>query len=68
MDKKTISEILKKNPNIDKDLLEKTQDMIKELRNAGIRSHSVASQPPTDPYSSSGKIHAAGKLSKRTKR
>jgi len=60
MNDETMSEILKKNPQVNKDLLRKALDILRQMDAAGVKSNAISAMPPVDPYSGITRRHGLG--------
>jgi hypothetical protein len=58
MDEKLLAELLRKNPRVDKELIERTQRVLRALLEAGVRPTALSSSPPAEPYAISRGIRS----------
>jgi hypothetical protein len=62
MDEKKVSELLEKSAHVDRDLFERTQEVLRKLRQAGVKSGSISALPATDPYSTTRRTSSRGQI------
>jgi hypothetical protein len=60
MEKVTLNEILAKNPQVDREVVNNAINLVRQLRSAGVKSKSIAASPPSDPYSGYGNLKTQG--------
>jgi hypothetical protein len=66
MDMILIEELLNKNPQVNKDMLEKSLEAAQEVHATGVKCACISATPPIDPYSINRVIRSSRKTQSRS--